>query len=215
MRRASGFTLLEVMVALAILAIALTAIVGINGNSISAHDYSKRVTIATLLARSKLADLESQFNEEGFTSEFDQVASGDFSEEGWQDFRWEAEIIKPDLDAASTTGLVQNLIQQFTGNAEQEARELAEATDGPTTVLPGIDRTLAAQFAPMIETQVTSLVQTMEQSIREVRLRVYWMEGRQQQSVDVTTHFVYLPQAMGTNIPGRAGGPPPPVTGTP
>ena len=57
MRRERGFTLLEVMVAMGILALALTAIVGINGGSISAHDYSKRVTVATMLARSVLDEV--------------------------------------------------------------------------------------------------------------------------------------------------------------
>jgi len=199
MRNTRGFTLLEVMVAMGILALALTAIVGINGNSISSHDYAKRVTVATMLARSKMADLESQFNEEGFTSQFDQKMVGDFSDEGWEDFRWEAEIIKPELDAANATAMVQNLVQQMTGQAETEAQRASEATSaagGPTQMFGGMASGMMSQIQPMIEAQVNTLTTTLEESVREVRLKVMWGQGEQTESVDVATHFVILKGAQ-------------------
>jgi len=190
-----GFTLLEVMVALGIMALALTAIVGINGSTIAAHTYSKRVTVATMLARSKMADLESQLNEEGFTSQFDQRVVGDFSDEGWSDFFWEAEIIKPELDPAAATQMVDGLFEQFTGQMNAEMERAREAVDGPTTMPMGLDTTMAEQFKPMIQSQVTQLVETLEQSVREIRLKVWWKEGGETESVDVTTHLVILPGA--------------------
>src|SRR5690606_3778714 len=72
-RVARGFTLLEVMVAMAILAVSLVAIIGINGGTVRSHGYAKRLTIATMLARSKMADIETHFFHEGFTSQFDQT----------------------------------------------------------------------------------------------------------------------------------------------
>lgn len=193
-QRSRGFTLLEVMVAVAIMSLALTAIVNINGNSINAHGYSKRVTVATMLARSKMVDLESQFNEEGFTSQFDQRVVGNFSEEGWDDFVWEAEIIKPELEAANATTMVQNMIEQFTGQAEADMAA-KESAGGPTTAMDGLAGSMAAQFQPMIEAQVAQLTTTLEESVREVRLKVSWKEGKEMESVDVTTHFVILPGA--------------------
>jgi general secretion pathway protein I len=168
--------------------------VNINGNSINAHGYSKRVTVATMLARSKMVDLESQFNEEGFTSQFDQRVVGNFSEEGWDDFVWEAEIIKPELEAANATTMVQNMIEQFTGQAEADMAA-KESAGGPTTAMDGLAGSMAAQFQPMIEAQVTQLTTTLEESVREVRLKVSWKEGKETESVDVTTHFVILPGA--------------------
>ena len=47
--RAIGFTLLEVMVAMAILALSLTAIAGINAAGFANSNYAKYVTVATLL----------------------------------------------------------------------------------------------------------------------------------------------------------------------
>lgn len=198
---ARGFSLLEVMVALGILALALTAIIQINGTSIASHGWSKRVTVGTMLARSKMVDLESKFNEEGFTSEFDQKIEGDFSEEGWPQYRWRAEIKKPDLDAASASGMVTNLIEGMLGSAEDT---------GSSSGAPVPTDGMASQMGPMIEQQMTQLTSTMEKSIREVRLQVSWDEGNDVETIDVATHFVILAPA---NQPvGAGGGLPPGMT---
>lgn len=207
-RRSGGFTLLEVMVALAILALALTAIVGINGNAIRSHGYAKRVTVATMLARSKMADIESKYIEEGFTSEFDQVMEGTFEDEGWRDYRWKAEIVKPDLDAANATALVESLVEKLMGDVSSlSAQSEGGGTAAPT---PTADMgSLGAMIKPMIEGQVNILVETMKKALREVRLTVSWSEGARTESFDVVTHLVVLApagqQGGDTNDPGLDG----------
>ncbi len=194
---AGGFTLLEVMVALAILGLALTAIVGINGNSIRAHGFAKRVTVATMLARSKMADLESQFIEEGFTSEFDQTMEGNFSDEGWSDYRWHAEIVRPDIDGANASALVESLVQKLAGDAS----DVMSGGDSSAAPTPTMDTGgIASMLGPMIEPQITALVETMKQSVREVRLKILWKDGATEDSFDVVTHLVILAPA------GQEGG---------
>lgn len=201
-RRSGGFTLLEVMVALAILALALTAIVGINGNAIRSHGYAKRVTVATMLARSKMADIESKYIEEGFTSEFDQVMEGTFEEEGWSDYRWKAEIIKPDIDAANATALVESVVEKLMGDmAPPNPEGNRTGPSGPTPDMGGF----GAMIKPMIEGQVNILVETMKKSVREVRLTVSWKEGANTDSFDVVTHLVVL----GPADPNSNENPPP------
>lgn len=102
MRAASlqGFTLLEVTIAMGILALGLVAIVDINGGAARLHEASEHLTVATLLARSKLVDLEQKLNEEGF-SDFDKEIDGTFDEEKHPEIRWKAEILKPDLTKSS------------------------------------------------------------------------------------------------------------------
>lgn len=92
----AGFTLLEVMVAIGILAVSLVAIFNVQASSILAASKVKFVTAATLLARSKMVDIEQELMEEGF-SEFAESIEGDFSEEGWPDFRYSAIISKVEM----------------------------------------------------------------------------------------------------------------------
>lgn len=53
-----GFTLLEVMIALAIIAIALVTLLGLGNRSIGVNARLQRLTQATLLAQEKMTELE-------------------------------------------------------------------------------------------------------------------------------------------------------------
>jgi len=57
--KASGFTLMEVMIAMAILAIALVAIFQLQSQSISMSTDSRFMTTAALLAQSKMVEAEA------------------------------------------------------------------------------------------------------------------------------------------------------------
>ncbi len=70
-RSTSGFTLLEVMIALAIVSIALVSLLALGNRSIGVHDRLQKITQATLLAQHKMAEIEASssnsqqnFNEE-------------------------------------------------------------------------------------------------------------------------------------------------------
>jgi general secretion pathway protein I len=80
-----GFTLLEVMVAMAIIAIALTAVLGSQSQSISLAAEAKFSTIATLLAQSKMAEMELE-DPDDLTSD-----AGDFRED-FPDYRWDVKV---------------------------------------------------------------------------------------------------------------------------
>jgi general secretion pathway protein I len=62
--RCAGFTLLEVMVALAIIATALVAVLGMQSQSLSLASETKFTTTAIFLAQHKMAELEAQGPEE-------------------------------------------------------------------------------------------------------------------------------------------------------
>jgi len=53
-----GFTLLEVMIALAIVATAVTALLGLANRSLAVHERLERTTRAVLLAQTRLAEVE-------------------------------------------------------------------------------------------------------------------------------------------------------------
>jgi general secretion pathway protein I len=81
----NGFTLLEVMVALSIIAIVLVSLLVSQSQSISLQDETKFNTTAALLAQKKISEIEIQSGN-NITSD-----SGDFGED-FQNYFWETNV---------------------------------------------------------------------------------------------------------------------------
>jgi general secretion pathway protein I len=195
MRRTRGFTLLETVVALAILAMALMAIFDINSGAIANHAYAKKLTVATLLARSKMTDLEQTLYDEGFSTD-DKEESGDFSAEGWDNYKWRAKIIAPQTDGVSPDQLIGaifnlpigeggdlgGLASMFGGSGGKDDKGGPQQGMNP----------MAGAAMGMAQPMFTQMVQQITQTVREVHLTVYWRDGTQVESLDVVTHVVSL-----------------------
>jgi general secretion pathway protein I len=80
-----GFTLMEVMVAMAILAIALVSIFQLQSQSISMASDSRFMTTAALLAQSKMVEVEAR------NSLSNQSESGDFGND-YPQYVWQLQI---------------------------------------------------------------------------------------------------------------------------
>lgn len=83
--RSGGFTLLEVMLAVAMIAIALTAVLGSQTQSVSLANESKFSTTAPLLAQGKMAEIEVTKPEQLISD------SGDFGEY-FPNYHWELKV---------------------------------------------------------------------------------------------------------------------------
>jgi general secretion pathway protein I len=83
--RNPGFTLLEVMVAMSIIAIALTALLASQSQSISIAGEAKFSTTAAFLAQSKMAEIGTKTGDELIYD------SGDFGDD-FPDYSWEMEV---------------------------------------------------------------------------------------------------------------------------
>ena len=81
----SGFTLLEVMLAMAILAIALVAVFQSQSQSISMTGQARFATTASLLAQSKMAEVETMDPREI------NADSGDFGDD-FPDYSWKVDL---------------------------------------------------------------------------------------------------------------------------
>lgn len=79
MRRQGGFTLMEVMIGLALLGVALTVLIKSAGNSIFNARQAQMMGVATDLSRAKMYDIEEKLLKEGFT-DTDQ-SEGDIGED--------------------------------------------------------------------------------------------------------------------------------------
>jgi general secretion pathway protein I len=195
MRRTRGFTLLETVVALAILAMALMAIFDINSGAVSNHAYAKKLTVATLLARSKMTDLEQQLYDDGFAAD-DKEESGDFSREGWSQYKWRAKVIAPKTDGVSPEQLIGaifnlpmgeggdlgGLASMFGGGGGKDDKGGPQQGANP----------MAGAAMGMAQPMFSQMVQQITQTVREVRLTVYWRDGTQVESLDLVTHVVSL-----------------------
>jgi general secretion pathway protein I len=80
-----AFTLLEVMVALAIIAVALTTLILSQSRNISLQDDTKFSTTAAMLAQKKIAEIEVK-NELELTNESDSYG------DDYPDYSWEVKI---------------------------------------------------------------------------------------------------------------------------
>lgn len=98
-RGAGGFTLLEVMIAMAILAIALVAVFQSQSQSISMENQAKFSTTAALLAQGKIAELEA--------ADARDVRSGrgDFGDQ-FPDYAWEIDVRDSEMAVLKRIDLV-------------------------------------------------------------------------------------------------------------
>ena len=84
MRRARGFTLLEVMIGLALLGLGLTVLIKSAAGNIFNAQQAHMMGIATDLARGKMYDIEEKLLKDGFTdSDQSQPDPKPFDDEGW------------------------------------------------------------------------------------------------------------------------------------
>jgi general secretion pathway protein I len=187
-----GFTLLEVMISLAILAVALVALSDLNGGAVQMQAYARRATQATLLLRSKMSDIEEQLQKDGF-SDFSDDKHGTFDdEEGAQGYEWRAEILKPDVQMDASQLL------QLLGAGGQGAAGGAAAQ--PTGGAPGGVGSLTAPGSPIagiLQNQATTFLETLKKSVREVRVTVSWKDGSQERNITASQHVVILPEMVG------------------
>lgn len=171
-----GFSLLEVMVALAILVVSLVILVETQSTAAHATREAERFLTATDLAEAKLAEAMMQVEMDGFT-ENDVYEEGDFDDLGdevlnvemgddLEDYHWEYGIQEIDIELA---GDIASMASELTGGEGAEAGGeglggLGDLAGG----LPGGAGGLGALLSPDM------LSQMLGPYIREVRVRVWW-----------------------------------------
>jgi general secretion pathway protein I len=194
---ASGFTLLEVMIALSILAMTLVVILGMVTNNIRATRHAKLTTAGTFLARGKMIDIEDQILETGFSTS-DESAEGTFKEQGYPDFRWSSAIERVELPM--------DAMQKQKDEAQDKARD----STNPMSMLTGFIGGMMSSFIEPIRLG-------LQESVRRVTIRVFWSEsGRPEQVIEVVQYLTdpsKLDAAMGLGARGAVPGAPGAVPG--
>ena len=204
-----GFSLLEVMIAIGILAMSLTVLLESQASSVNNAGRSRDLTIATLLARSKMIDLEQQLFDEGFTVG-ETTEEGDFDEEGFEQVKWESTISEVEMDLSSLAGLC----DAFSGGGEEPAEGGGESAMDCEGLLGGMGG---------MEGALGAFTSEIGQSIRLMKLTVTWPVGKYSESLSVRSLITrddfgiqrVDPGAAGASAAAGAGGAAPKSGGTP
>jgi general secretion pathway protein I len=234
----AGFTLLEVMVALAILGLALTAILSAQAGLYNANVQARNITQATSAARCKMSEIEADLLTKGYP-ETDLNEDGPCcvgESPGGMSCKWSIErVVLPDppktqnLDAGpspagSAGGGAGGLgalgaLAGAAGNpgalADGGLSALTSALATPTG--PG-GQTGSAGIAGMAMGIVyPQLKPLLEASIRRVTLDVMWNEGPNARTVHVVQFVVHpnkgLPPILDPSMAGAAAGSAAPTVG--
>jgi general secretion pathway protein I len=89
-----GFTLLEVMIGLALLGLALTVLIKSAAGSIFNAEQAHMLGVATDLARGKMYDIEEKLIKDGFTdTDQSQTDWKGFEDEGWPNIYYKYDVI--------------------------------------------------------------------------------------------------------------------------
>lgn len=223
MRRDRGFTLVEVMASLAILAIALTWILQRSLLIVREVEQSRLRSAATMLAQHALWEVEEQLRKDGFQETSQDRDWEDFEEEGWPQIRWKAEVRKAELPSPEQLAAMAQ--QQAQAEAEAAAAAAAGAGAGTGT---GVDPAVAAaaggggllgvmsmfgggMTAEDVDTAgfmggggYAIIQQVFEAAIRKIVMTVEWKALGETESFQLV-YYVTDPDAMNRVIGGAAG----------
>lgn len=152
--KAAGFTLLEVLVAVAILSITLSSLLGSQIAAMRATDQARRLSSVAFLAEYQLIEIEWQLKKEGWGTD-DKNFEGDFSEEGW-----------PDVEYVCVIDLIElpdyNELMQAKNAADSEGDEASAYMDAGDQAFGAL-----GMVWPIVK-------EAIEQSIRKAWCTVRW-----------------------------------------
>jgi general secretion pathway protein I len=215
----SGFTLLEVLMAIAILGLGLTVLLGAQTGLFANAKRAERLSLATNVARCRMSELELELLSKGYPL-IDQESEGDCCMgEPDETFRcsWKIQRVElPEtsgLEGEADGGSVDSVDSQSTGalGALMDIQEKGPAALGEGADISSLAENLgsASAGADGLVSMVMgfvypSLKPMLEASIRKIVVTVSWKEGIKDRSL-VVTQFVTDPR-QGELDPNAAAG---------
>jgi general secretion pathway protein I len=204
-RRDLGFSLLEVMVAVAILAMALVAVFAASAGAVAATQHTTNIGVGTMLARCKMTELEQAMRLDGF--QLDDVdeegvccEDEDEATEGYT-CHWLIESVElPDVSAVQTAAgeLAGGDPLGLSGPPDAEGNAPEEGAEG-------VDEGMMAGIN-LLYPVISNVLQA---SIRRVTVEVHWSEGARQRTVKAVQFVTNPTQGV------QAGKAPPPADDVP
>jgi general secretion pathway protein I len=209
-----GFTLLEVLVAVAILGMSMTVILSSQVGLFSSAQRAQQLSIATSLGRCKMSEVELQLQKEGYPSTDLNEEGVCCEEEEEKDFQcsWKVEKVELPQPASLSSGSdggadpmsggglgpLAALLGGPAGGAElgdtgdAGLAGLATALGAGSTGTQGIASILMGMVYP-------NLKPMLEASIRKVTVKIQWREGRNQRDLSFIQYVTNPQQGLDPN----------------
>jgi general secretion pathway protein I len=238
-RSIRGLSLLEVMVAIAILGLGLTAILSAQAGAFSSATHARSLSVATGLARCKMLEVEEKLKRDGFP-EMDENDSGpccDDDDSAAMRCTWrvekpempEAKLGELDLDTdlnlggtpgsgsgAASMGALASLVDPSGGMssslpASGSAGDMAQGIAGMVSESGGIEGIVGM----MMGLVYPDLKAMFESGARRITVTVHWADGSTDRTLEIVQWYTSPAPvlAAAASVAGSAtstGAPPPP-----
>ena len=224
---ARGFTLLEVMVAMAIMAFLMAAITSTQGSSLLYGARVFNLTTATQLADSVILDLEEEYRLDGFP---DNTREGQDCKlpRGFDRFDCEYDLFALDIGAdnvvsaseeagsvmesplvstlcsggASGTDVAGDPLSSLTQNPNMQGAQgaLAALLNPQYAELCGMNIAKMCQNIPFLESMIPEIIKQAAETTRRLVLRITWDERiTARKALELETFITAMPEAEETN----------------
>jgi prepilin-type N-terminal cleavage/methylation domain-containing protein len=162
-----GFTLLEVMIAIGVLAIGIGAILTAENNSLDVTLRAKRMTTVATLAKNQIIDAELELQGKTF-DEVKEDSTGKF-DAPYADYSWERKIKEITFP---------NVVGPGGGGGAAEGGAAGGAT--------------ASGSNPEVDRIVKIATSYLSKSTREITVTIKWVEKKEDQKFTVSQYWVDL-----------------------
>lgn len=164
-----GFSLLEVMVALALLSLSFTSLILVQARATRLASEARNISLATQLARYQLMECKNEVQKK-ISSVSDFNIEGDFEDMGYTNFTWECHAPKFNMKPPSASQVDENIKGAAPDKAKRDM---------------GVTSTVSAPFISMI-------TDALGDSVRELVVIIRWTDNNIQDEMRVVTHVIDL-----------------------
>ncbi len=167
---AEGFTLLEVMIAMAIMLVAFSSILAIQSSSMNSALRSRQTHEVSMLAQFAMAMTEVEITGKKF-EEISEEMSGQF-ESPYQDYTWTRKVKEVKLPNLSG---ISKAAEEASGGGSSAAQDEEAQKNGA-----------------LLEQMTKLITNFLSKAVRQVTITVSWKRGTTTQNYDVAMYWVDL-----------------------
>ena len=186
LRKRGGFTLVEVLVAVAVLAFSLSVLMGTQSLVTQQLKLADQMYLAAILIHEQMLRIEDEIRQEGASETTDRDC-GDFDEDQYEGFEWCVEIEPVEISDDAE--------DQFVANVHGELFGEGASGEGSLSGSAAVSR-----FLPMIIGQVPQFINQVGERTRKITLTIEWEGPFGEQSLTVTQYFVLENSGSGVGL---------------